>query len=147
MGRSTTYNRITTSEKISKINPSNNTLKAEFLGYLRAVNRSNGTIYQYSKDLDIFFCWNLDVNNNKDFTKISKREFVMFQHHSVTEWHWSPNRIRRVKSAISSMSNFIENILDEEEGYENYHSIIRKIESPVIELVREKTVFKMCKGV
>lgn len=40
------------------------------------------------------------------------------------------------------MSNFIENILDEEEGYEGYRAIIRKIESPVKEEVREKTIFE-----
>lgn len=40
------------------------------------------------------------------------------------------------------MSNFIENILDEEEGFEGYRAIIKKIESPVKEEVREKTVFE-----
>lgn len=40
------------------------------------------------------------------------------------------------------MSNFIENILDEEEEFEGYRTIIRKIESPVKEDVREKTVFE-----
>ena len=40
------------------------------------------------------------------------------------------------------MSNFIENILDEEEEFEGYRAIIRKIESPVKEAVREKTVFE-----
>ena len=60
----------------------------------------------------------------------------------MNTWGWSSNRIRRVKSVISSMSNFIENILDEEEGYEGYRAIIRKIESPVKEEVREKTIFE-----
>ena len=40
------------------------------------------------------------------------------------------------------MSNFIENILDEEEEFEGYRAVIRKIESPVKEEVREKTVFE-----
>ena len=40
------------------------------------------------------------------------------------------------------MSNFIENILDEEEEFEGYRAVIRKIESPVKEDVREKTVFE-----
>ena len=40
------------------------------------------------------------------------------------------------------MSNFIENILDEEEEFAGYRGVIRKIESPVKELVREKTVFE-----
>lgn len=53
----------------------------------------------------------------------------------------SPRRVRRVKSTLSSMSLFIENILDDEEGYENFRPIIKKIESPVNEAVREKTIF------
>lgn len=40
------------------------------------------------------------------------------------------------------MSNFIENILDEEEEYSGYRAVIRKIESPVKEEVREKTIFE-----
>lgn len=40
------------------------------------------------------------------------------------------------------MSNFIENILDEEEEFAGYRTIIRKIESPVKEEIREKTVFE-----
>lgn len=40
------------------------------------------------------------------------------------------------------MSNFIENILDEEEEFAGYRAIIRKIESPVKEEVREKTIFE-----
>lgn len=61
--------------------------------------------------------------------------------YAINEWGWSPKRIRRVKSAISSMSNYIENILqDEDEDFENFRSIIGKIESPKNEAVREKTI-------
>ena len=37
------------------------------------------------------------------------------------------------------MSNYIENILDDE--YQGFRSIIKKVESPVNQPVREKTVF------
>ena len=42
------------------------------------------------------------------------------------------------EAALSSISNFIENILDDE--YPNFRSVVRKIENPVNEPVREKTV-------
>ena len=64
MGRSTTYNIITAPEKIAQINSENTYLKKEFLDYLKSIDRSKGTISQYSSDLDIFFCWNLEMNNN-----------------------------------------------------------------------------------
>ena len=143
MGRTTVYNNITSPELIAKINPTNIYLKKEFLEYLESIDRAKTTIAQYASDLDIFFCWNVENNDNKDFIKISKREFAKFQNHTLNEWKWSPKRIRRVKSTISSLSNFIENIMDEEEGYENYRSVIRKIDNPVDAPIREKTVFKL----
>lgn len=140
MARSTVYNQITTDEKIDKISEDNTWLINEFLDYLASIDRSPKTIVGYKNDLHIFFCWNMENNNNKDFVKINKREIAKFQNHAINEWKWSPKRVRRVKSTISSLSNFIENILDEEEGFENFRSIVKKIESPANETVREKTV-------
>lgn len=141
MARTTVYNNITDEESLSQILPENIELKKDFLEYLRSVDRSASTIYQYEVDLNIFFVYNLKYNNNKRFTEITKREFTKFQNHAINEWQWSPKRTRRVKSVISSLSNYIENILDEEPEYENYRSSIKKIESPIDQPVREKTVF------
>lgn len=141
MGRKTVYNNLTSEEQIARISDENKYLKKEFLDYLRSISRSEETISQYSHDLNIFFVWNLENNDNKDFVNIKKRDFIKFQNAALNDWGWSSSRIRRVKSCISSMSNFIENIMDEEEGYENYRSCINKIENPVNEKVREKTVF------
>lgn len=142
MGRSTVYNNITSSELLEQVLEDNTYLMKEFLDYLKSIDRAKTTIYQYEQDLNIFWVWNLQHNGNKEFTKITKREFSKFQNHAINEWQWSPKRTRRVKSVISSLSNFIENILDEEPEYEGYRSIIKKIENPVNEAVREKTVFE-----
>ena len=139
MARTTVYNKITTPEKIQQILPENKTLLQDFLVYLQSIDRSASTIKQYKSDIEIFFVYNLEYNNNKDFTKLSKRDVIKFQNHMISEWNWSPNRIKRVKSALSSMSNYIENILDDE--YPNFRNIINKIESPTKALVREKTIF------
>lgn len=142
MGRKTVYNNITSPELIAQILPENRQLGDDFLQYLQSIDRSPNTIEQYKSDLSIFWVWNLQNNNNKPFIKITKREFSRFQNHCLNTWGWSSNRVRRVKSVVSSMSNFIENILDEEEEFEGYRSVIRKIENPVKEEVREKTVFE-----
>lgn len=142
MARKTIYNNITTPELLKQVNEENIFLMREFLDYLKSIDRAKTTIYQYEQDLNIFWVWNLQYNNNKDFVKTTKREFAKFQNHAINEWQWSPKRTRRVKSVISSLSNFIENILDEEPGYENYRAIIKKIENPVNEAVREKTIFE-----
>ena len=140
MSRSTVYNQITSEESIANILPDNKKLSEDFLDYLKSVDRSPTTLNQYKHDLQIFFTWNVENNENKKFIDITKREFAKFQSYALNEWGWSSNRTRRVKSVLSSMSNFIENILDEEEEFADYRSVVRKIESPVKEEVRDKTV-------
>ena len=142
MGRKTVYNNITSPEILKQVNEENIYLMKEFLDYLKSIDRAKTTIYQYEQDLNIFWAWNLTHNSNKEFIKITKREFAKFQNHAINEWQWSPKRTRRVKSVISSLSSFIENILDEEEEFSGYRSVIKKIENPVNEAVREKTVFE-----
>lgn len=138
MGRTTVYNNITNENLISQINPKNTELMNDFLDYLVSIDRSKGSINGYKSDLLIFFCWNVTENENKYFIDLTKRELAKFQKHAISAWGWSSNRLARVKSAMSSMSNYIENILDDE--IENYRSIVRKIESPVKQPVREKTI-------
>ena len=138
MGRTTIYNSITSQQKINEINPKNRELIKDYLDYLVSIDRSPNTISQYRHDLNIFFCWNVENNDNKYFVDLTKREIAKFQKHAMTEWNWSTNRLSRVKASLSSLSNYIENILDDE--VENFRPIIRKIETPVRIPVRDKTV-------
>lgn len=140
MGRKTIMNKLTTEEDIEKINPDNKRLLRYFLDYLRSTQRSLGTIKGYESDLLIFFCYVENNLENKAFTKITKRELVGFQNWLIYQNNNSPARVRRIKSSIASLSNFIESVLDDEEEYKGFHSIVRKIESPVNQPVREKTV-------
>lgn len=141
MARKTKKNKIVSPELLDQVLQWNKDLVKDFLVYLKSVDRAESTITAYEYDLNIFFVWNLQNNENKKFIEITKREFARFQNHAITEWEWSPKRIRTVKSAISSMSNYIQNILDEEEEFKGYRSTINKIESPANVTVREKTIF------
>lgn len=141
MPRKTKMNSITTPELIAQVNPDNMRLKDDFLDYLRSLQRSQGTISGYSNDLDIFFVWVLQNAKNKDFVRVSKRDIVAFQNWLVNENGNSPARVRRMKAAISSLSNYCENILDEEDEFRGFRSIVRKIENPALQPVREKTVW------
>lgn len=140
MGRKTVYNEITSPEKIAGINHDNMVLMNDFLEYLKSVGRADSTIKNYKADILVFFCWCEDNLDNKYFVDLTKREISRFQNHALTVWGWSSNRLRTVKAAISSLSNFIENILDDE--IKGYKPIIRKIESPPKQAVREKTVWE-----
>lgn len=138
-GRTTVYNQISSPEKLSQVNPDNIQLGEDFLEYLSSIDRSKTTIAAYQNDLNIFWCWCLDYNKNKFFVDLSKREIAKFQSHCLNEWKWSPARVRRVKAVLSSLSNYIENMLDDEY---DFRSIVRKIESPAACTVRDKTVFE-----
>lgn len=142
MSRKTKMNTITSPELISQINPENMRLKNDFLDYLKSVQRSPGTIAGYSNDLDIFFVWVLKNARNKAFVNVTKRDLVAYQNWLINENENSPSRVRRLKAAISSLSNFVESILDEEEEFKGFRSIVKKIENPALQVVREKTVWE-----
>ena len=142
MSRKTIINSITSPELIAQINPDNARLKDDFLEYLKSVQRSPGTIAGYRNDLEIFFVWVLQNAKNKFFVNVSKRDLVAFQNWMINENKNSPSRVRRIKAAISSLSNFVENILDDEPEFRGFRSIVRKIENPALQPVREKTVWE-----
>lgn len=139
-GRTTVYNTITTPEKLEQVNKENLELENDFLDYLASTDKSKETIKQYRANLHIFWCWNLEYNNNKFFVNLTKRELTRFQSHALNEWGWSSRRTRTVKATLSSLSNYIENILDDD--YKGFKSIVGKIESPVDTPAREKSVFQ-----
>lgn len=139
MGRKTKMNSITSDELLSQVNPKNMELLRDFLGYLRSVGRSETTIAGYESDIKIVWVWNLQYNSNKFFVDWAKRNVVLFQDWLINNNENSPARVRRLKSSLSSLSNYIENILDEE--FPGFRNIINKIESPVNQPVREKIVW------
>lgn len=138
MGRKVQHNNIVTDELLSQVNKENIELGKDFLDYLRSIDRSPNTIDAYANDLKIFWVYLLQHCNNKFFIELSKREISKYQSYCLTEWKWSPARMRRVKSTLSSLSNYVESMLDDE--FENFKPIIRKIENPVNEKVFTKTI-------
>jgi len=124
---------------LEKVNQENKDLTTGFLCYLDSINRSQSTIQQYTANLNIFWCWNLKENGNKSFIKLKKLEYSRFQGTAINRWGWSPKRMRTVKATLSSLSKYIENMLDDD--YPEYRAIINRIESPPDQAVREKVVF------
>lgn len=143
MGRATKMNNLTSPELIAQVLPANKSLQKEFLEYLKGINRSPTTIAGYKNDLDIFFTWVMQECANKPFQKITKRDLVRYQSWLINENENSSSRVRRLRSAISSMSNYIENIIaDEDDEFTGFRSIVKKIEAPPLEKTRDKTVWE-----
>ena len=138
MGRKTKRNSITGKESLAAINPENDRLISDFLEYLRSTQKSETTIAVYLNDLQIAMVWCLNRNDNKPFAQWTKRDIISFQNWLVNENENSPARVRRIKATLSSMSNYIEAVCDDE--YPEFRNLIHKVASPVAQPVREKTV-------
>ena len=138
MGRKTKMNNITSPERLAQVNKKNKDLLEDFLDYLKSMQRSDGTIDGYRSDIEICFVWALLHNDNAFYCDWTKRQIIKLQNWLIDDNGNSPARVRRIKSSLSSLSNYIENILDDE--FPDFRNIIRKIESPVNNPVRKKTV-------
>lgn len=132
-------NDITSPELLAQVNPDNIALLSDFLDYLKSLQRSELTIRGYESDINIAWVWNLKHNDNLPYVDWTKRQVVKYQNWLLNENNNSPARIKRLKSSLSSLSNYIESVLDDE--YPDYRNIIKKVESPVNQPVREKTIF------
>lgn len=139
MGRETQMNSITSAEKLAQVNRDNTQLLNDFLDYLRSVQRSEMTIFGYQNDIQIAWVWCLEHNDNKPFIEWTKRNVIAYQNWLLNTNNNSPARVRRLKAALSSLSNYIENVLDDE--YPDFRNIIKRVENPANQPVREKTVW------
>lgn len=140
MARKTVYNDIVTPELWQQVNQENKDILQEFIEYLQSTDKSPLTIINYESDIKICFIWTLQKCNNKEFTKFTKRDIMKYQNYLMNVLNLSSNRIRRLKSSISSMSNFIENVLDDD--FPKFRNIVNKIPAPVKQPVREKTILE-----
>ena len=138
-GRETYRKIITSPELIEQINPINVKLMDRFLKNF-ATKRSPKSVVVYKSNLQMFFCWNIENNDNKLFTDIRKIEMLDFFDFALSELKWSPNRFAQMHSTLSSFSEWIENYFDEE--YPTFRNLLPKIEKPTKEAVREKTVLQ-----
>lgn len=138
-GRETYRKIITSPELTAQINSKNIKLMERFLKNF-ATKRSPNSVVSYRSNLTMFFTWNLLENNNIFFVDIKKIHLMDFFDYCVTELKHSPNRYAQMHSCLSSFSAWIENYLDDD--YENFRNLLPKIEKPVKEAVREKTVLK-----
>lgn len=138
MSRTTFKKVITSEENLEKINPKNKKMAERFLKE-KDTRSSDGTIENYRSDLNIFFTWNLLENDNKFFVDIKKIEFSDFFSYCMSELKWGSARFSRMRSCLSSFSNFIEKYFDED--YPMFRNVILKaIESMPKTYRREKTI-------
>jgi integrase len=137
MSRTTFRFKITDEETIKQINPINQQLVESFLMSFDTKS-SDASVKNYRSDFNIFFCWNVLKNGNKSFIEIKKSDLIAFFSFAVNTLKWGSSRYRRMHSALSSLSNFIVNILDDD--YPNFKNLMPKIDKIPKVATREKTV-------
>jgi integrase len=139
-GRTTSYNNIYKPELWNEVDERNKILLEDFIAAKETAGKSENTTKQYFSVLRLFFIWNLQHNQNKLFIEIKKKDLIRFVRYMMIDLRSSSNRIRTVRSIISSLGEYVENMSDEEPDWEGYRNIALKIEVPKIETVRDKTV-------
>jgi len=138
MGRKTFKNIITSPDKWEKVNEKNKQLMKDFLRE-KDTRSSSGTVDGYRSDLSIFFTFVLENLDNKFFVDIRKMEFSQFFSFCVSDLKWSSSRFNRMRSCLSSLSNFVERMMDEEFPlYRN--TILKAVETMPKVMSREKTI-------
>lgn len=137
MARETFRKIITTDENLLAINPKNKELINKFLRSFDTKSAKTSVV-NYQSDYNIFFCWNVVYNDNKFFVDIKKSDLIDFFSFAVSDLQWGSARYRRMHSALSSLSKYIENILDDE--YPDFKSLMPKVDKIPNTIVREKTV-------
>jgi len=143
MGRKTYRRVITDAITLSQVHPENLRLKNSFLKE-KGFRSSEKTIIGYDSDLSMFFCWNVLENNNKIFTEIRKIELSNFFGFCIDELKFGSARYQRLKSCLSSFSNFIEKF--EDDIYPQFRNIVLKaVESMPKNFAREKTILSKSK--
>ena len=117
-----------------------------YLEYLKAEGKTQKTLKNYESDLRIFFTWyekNATLKGKpKGFEKIKVQDIIKLQA-QLLESGMSINRYSRLKSVVSSLSNYCENILADDIDYEEFkgfRNICNKVKKPTKEAVREKTI-------
>jgi integrase/recombinase XerD len=138
MARKTNKTIYATDEKWEMVNEFNKELFKSYIDYLRSVDRSNATILNYSSNIKIIMVWFMEYAGNKRLVDMKKRDIVNFQNWLINVQKYSPAHVRGLRSMLSSVSNYIENILDDE--FPDFKNIVNKIEAPSLSHIREKTV-------
>jgi site-specific recombinase XerD len=123
MARKTFRKVITSDELLEQINPENKKMIKRFLKE-KNTRCSDATIRNYTSDLNIFFTWNLLENDDKFFVDIKKIELADFFSYAVDDLGWGSARFSRMRSCLSSLSEFIEKFYDE--IYPNFRNIVLK---------------------
>lgn len=146
MPRKTVKSLTVTQQDIDNFHEEHKALISEFISYKSAEGKSKETLKVYLNNLYLFFNYfekNCKIKGKpKMFYQLKVKDIISFQS-LLINLGLSGARIANLRSTISSLCNYCENILAEDEDFEeyaNFRNPVGKVKAPMKEEVREKTV-------
>jgi len=112
MTRKTFKKKIVTDETMEKVNPENKKLANRFLKH-KSLTTSPLTVKNYSSDLDIVFSYLVLEKENEFFIDLKKFDIIEMFSFFANELKWGSARQNRCRSTLSSLSIFVERVLDD----------------------------------
>lgn len=128
--RNAIFNEVT----YSKVNKENIDILEDYTLEMKSNGKAEKTIYQYSADIKMFFCWVHDHAKNQNVLELKKREFRRF-FLQLQETGASSARVNRVQC---SLRNMLEYCVEDDDYYEDYEiNVMKSIKGMQKEDVRE----------
>ena len=116
-----------------QVNKENKAILQDYVLELKSKRKSDGTIYQYSADIKMFYCWAFNELDNKSILRMKKRDFRRF-FLELQENGASSARINRVQC---SLRNLLEFCTEDEDEYDYDINSMKSIKGLQKEEVRE----------
>lgn len=116
-----------------KTNSENRSILSDYILEMKSKRRSEKTIYQYSADIKMFFCWVYKNAEDKSVLKLKKRDFRRF-FLELQDNGASSSRINRVQCSIRNMLEFC---CQDEDEYDYPVNAMKGIKGLEKETVRE----------
>jgi integrase/recombinase XerD len=116
-----------------QVNKENKAILQDYILELKSKRKSDGTIYQYTSDIKMFYCWAFDNLNNKFVLDMKKRDFRRF-FLELQESGTSPARINRVQCSLRNMLEFAS---EDDDEYDYDINAMKSIKGLQKEEVRE----------
>ena len=111
----------------------NKQILKDYVLEMKSNKRSDKTIYQYSADIKMFFCWVHEEADNKSVLELRKRDFRRF-FLELQDNGASSSRINRVQCSLRNMLEFCS---QDEDEYDYDINVMKSIKGLEKEEVRE----------
>jgi integrase/recombinase XerD len=116
-----------------QVNNENKAILEDYILEMKANRKSEKTIYQYTADIKMFYCWVYSNLGNKCILDLKKRDFRRF-FLELQENGASPARINRVQCSLRNMLEFCS---QDEDEYDYPINVMRNIKGLQKEEVRD----------